>query len=260
MLPAFAHRLRNRLRRRLWETSLSAVPTAFRASAQRDETIADELTAYEKAAGLNHCAGSLPVRTLLRIESLLQGADASIETGCGKSTIFFSRIFARHRTFCLDDRNDATNSSVAYFMDCPATRLDRLETVFGPTQQTLPAYAPHAAYDLALIDGPHGFPFPELEYYYLYPHLKPGALLVVDDVNIATIGRLADFIAEDAMFDFLEVVDSTAIFRRTDAPTFDPLGDGWWAQNFNRRRADFNRDVYLRDEKRRKPFDFEGRF
>ena len=34
-----------------------------------------------------------------------------------------------------------------------------------------------------LIDGPHGYPFPEIEYFYFYPRLKPGALLVVDDIR-----------------------------------------------------------------------------
>jgi hypothetical protein len=55
-------------------------------------------------------------------------------------------------------------------------------------------------------------------------------------VHIATIGRLADFVAEDSIFDFVELFRTTAIFRRTSAPTFDPHGDGWWLQDFNRRR------------------------
>ena len=30
-----------------------------------------------------------------------------------------------------------------------------------------------------------------------------------------------------------EVVGTTAFFQRTDAETFDPLGDGWWLQGYN---------------------------
>jgi hypothetical protein len=89
---------------------------------------------------------------------------------------------------------------------------------------------------LALIDGPHGYPFPDMEYYYLYPHLDEGALLIIDDIHIATIGHLFDFLKEDEMFRLIEVVDKTAFFERTAAPIFDPYQDGWWMQNYNTRR------------------------
>ena len=237
------------------------MPAPLQPTAKRDRKVAAEIASYEKSAGAAHGAGSLPLRTLIRIENLLNGSSVvSAETGCGKSTILLSRIATRHKVFCLDDRDRNDASSVAYFMNCPATRLETIETVFGPTQSTLPSYESHAPYDLVLIDGPHGFPFPELEYYYFYPHVKAGGLLVVDDVNIPTIGRLADFISEDRMFETVEFIGATAVFRRTDAPVFDPMGDGWWLQDYNRRRADFAREIFLRDGKRRAPINFEGRY
>ncbi|MBG0796672.1 class I SAM-dependent methyltransferase [Methylocystis sp. L43] len=234
------------------------MPSPLRAEATRDKSLAAEIGDYERAFGYAHSAGSMPLRTLLRIERLLTGTEIfSAETGCGKSTIFFSRIAERHKVFCFDDRGQQA-SSVDYFMNCPATRPDRLDLVFGPTQLTLPRHEDHFRYDLVLIDGPHGFPFPELEYYYFYPHLKTDGLLVVDDIHIPTISRLADFLSEDHMFEKVEFVGSTAIFRRTDAPVFDPLGDGWWLQAFNRRRAPFSKDIYLQDGKKRAPISFEG--
>ena len=261
MIPLLVQRMHSRFRRMLWGLPISPLRSPFRSTAARGQTLASGIEAYEKTAGFAHSAGSMPIRTLTRIESLLTGRLlASAETGCGKSTIFLSRISARHKVFCLDDRDAGVGSSVAYFMDCPVTRMENVETIFGPTQATLPAYGEHADYDLVLIDGPHGYPFPELEYYYFYPHIKPDGLLVLDDIHIPTIGRLADFISEDRMFRKVEFIGSTAIFRRTDAPIFDPLGDGWWAQDFNRRRADFNKHVLLRDGKRRRPINFEGKF
>ncbi len=62
------------------------------------------------------------------------------------------------------------------------------------------------------------------------------------------------------MFEKIEFIGSTAMFRRTDEPTFDPLGDGWWEQDFNRRRVDFDKNIHLQDGKRRRPIDFEGKF
>jgi len=257
MPSSLVRKLISRVRRRLWSSPISSMPAQLRPEATRDKSLAAEISDYERTVGFAHSAGSMPLRTLLRIERLLTGTSIfSVETGCGKSTIFLSRIAERHKVFCYDDRGQEA-SSVDYFMNCPATRSDRLELVFGPTQLTLPRHEGHVPYDLVLIDGPHGFPFPELEYYYFYPHLKTDGLLIIDDIHIPTISRLADFLSEDRMFEKVEFVGSTAIFRRTDAPVFDPLGDGWWLQDFNRRRASFLKDIYLQDGKRRAPISFE---
>jgi hypothetical protein len=84
-----------------------------------------------------------------------------------------------------------------------------------------------------MIDGPHGYPFPDMEYCYLYPHVATGGLLLLDDTHIPSIGRMVEIIKAEDMFDLLEVVDNMAFFRRTEAPTLDPLGDNWWLQGYN---------------------------
>ena len=197
----------------------------------------------------NHVGGVFGTETLRRLEAILPARmERSVETGCGKSTILFSNLSDRHKVFALDDREWGGKSSVEFFFGCPLSRPDRVEFVFGPTQKTLPVHESHAPYDLIMLDGPHGYPFPELEYLSLYPHLKQGGFLIVDDVHCPTIGRLADFLAEDEMFEFIALLEATAVFRRTDAPTFDPCGDGWWAQRYNRRRVSPRRkNCYLHD-------------
>ena len=80
---------------------------------------------------------------------------------------------------------------------------------------------------LVLLDGPHGYPFPQLEYWAVYRHIRPGGLLVVDDIHIPTIWQLFEFLREEPMFELLEVVLNTAFFRRTTAPTLNPYGDCW---------------------------------
>ena len=197
----------------------------------------------------NHVGGVFGTETLRRLEVILPARmERSVETGCGKSTILFSNLSDRHKVFALDDRKWGGKSSVEFFLGCPLSRPERVEFVFGPTQKTLPVHDAHAPYDLIMLDGPHGYPFPELEYLSLYPHLKKGGFLVVDDVHCPTIGRFADFLAEDEMFECIALLEATAVFRRTDAPTFDPYGDGWWAQRYNRRRVSPRRkDCYLHD-------------
>jgi hypothetical protein len=207
----------------------------------------------------SHVAGAFSLPVLRRLESLFPTkVDRTAETGCGKSTIIFSNASSHHSVFCIDDREHGQESSINFFMDCPLTQKERVHLILGPTQITLPKHVHSAPYDVVLIDGPHGYPFPEIEYYYFYPHIREGGMLIIDDVHIATIGRLADFIAEDEMFDFVELVSTTAVFRRNSALTFDPLGDGWWKQDFNRRRIPegnaYLEPYALRDGKHRQPF------
>ncbi len=155
----------------------------------------------------------------------------SAETGSGASTLLFSHLSDRHLAFALDDGTE----SIRAVQTSPLLRPGIVTFVEGPTQLTLPAHRFDSRLQLVLIDGPHGYPFPDLEYYYLYEHLDEGALLIVDDIHIRSINNLFEFLRADDMFDLTEVVESTAFFRRTGASTFSRLGDGWWTQGYNRR-------------------------
>jgi hypothetical protein len=155
----------------------------------------------------------------------------SVETGSGASTLLLSHLSAQHTVFALD----GGSGSIANVRRSPLLRPDVVTFVEGPTQTTLPLYRFTNRLQVVLIDGPHGFPFPEMEYYHLYPHLDPGALLIVDDIDIRSVHNLFEFLRRDAMFTLDEVVQTTAFFTRTDAPVFDPLGDGWWTQHYNAR-------------------------
>ncbi len=151
----------------------------------------------------------------------------SLETGSGKSTVLFSQMSLDHRVFTLGETDSATKP-----MDHPRLRASSVTWTLGPSQQTLPR-AELPDLDLVLVDGTHAFPWVELEYATVYPHLRTGSLLIVDDIHIQTIRNMFDFLSEDPMFELLEVVETTAFFRRTDAPTFT---DGWWLQPYNKSR------------------------
>ena len=209
------------------------------------------MDAYEAWAPhyTNHNAGTFPTDVLRSIERLLPpSVSASAETGCGKSTILFSNISRHHTVFCLDDRDLGVDSSVLFFENCPVTKRDRIELILGPTQRTLPTFKHAHRYGVVMLDGPHGWPFPELEYYFFYPMIEPGGLLVLDDCNIPTLGRMADILAEDEMWHLEGFAATAIIFRRTDAPLFDPAGDGWWDQRYNRRRVSRKRNIFMPGE------------
>ena len=154
----------------------------------------------------------------------------SVETGAGKSTLFFSQVSRRHTVFAID-----IGKSLTRVKESDILSPDVVEFVEGPTQLTVPVYKFDEQVDLALIDGPHGYPFPDLEYYYFYPRIKKGGILIIDDINIPTIRKMVDIIQCDDMFDTIDVIGKTMFFRRTEAPLFDPLADGWWEQAYNKR-------------------------
>jgi Methyltransferase domain len=180
-----------------------------------------------------HGAGTFSARTFNAIARAARTLRIrnSAETGSGASTLLFSHLSEHHTVFALD----GGSGSVTNVRRSPLLRQDVVTFVEGPTQATLPQHRFSKKMQLVLIDGPHAYPFPDLEYYYLYPHLDTGALLILDDIHIPTVHTLFEFLRRDAMFHLDQVVGTTAFFTRTSAPTFDPFGDGWWQQNYNAR-------------------------
>lgn len=181
-----------------------------------------------------HGAGSLKSGVLKAIARHGQGLDlrCTAETGSGKSSLLFSHLAHRHLVFAMDDGN----GSVRRVQESPLLKPGVVEFIEGPTQKTVPAYDFSEPLQMVMLDGPHGYPFHHLEYYYVYPHLAEGGLLIVDDIDIPSIYDMYRFLKRDDMFALIDVVHTTAFFRRTAAPVFNPLADGWWLQGYNKRK------------------------
>jgi hypothetical protein len=182
-----------------------------------------------------HRAQSIPLGTLRQIERFVKdGTKNTLETGCGASTIILAAYSRSHVVFAYDDR-EHDGSSVLLAQNFPGFNAANVRWVFGPTQKTLPTWNFEAPLDFALLDGPHGYPFPDLEYFFIYPHLRQGSgVLGIDDIQIPTIHRLYEFLLADDMFELVALCGTMVFFRRTEARTFNPFGDGWWEQKFNR--------------------------
>jgi hypothetical protein len=157
----------------------------------------------------------------------------TLDTGSGITTLLLSHLAERHLVFSIDGGGSLTRARTS-----PLLRGEVVEFIEGPTQRTLSNYAFTETVQLAFIDGPHAFPYPDLEYWRIYPQLATGGVLAVDDIQIPSIRLLFNILREDPMFSLLEVVSKTAFFERTSAPTFDPYADGWWEQPYNIRRLD----------------------
>jgi hypothetical protein len=195
-----------------------------------------------------HAHGIFYYRVLSELEAILpNNMEHTAETGCGRSTILFSNISNNHTVFCIDDHDYKDQSSVLYFVESEMGVKERVRWEFGPTQETLPRYKHDCQYDCVLLDGPHGYPFPDMEYYFFYPHIKPGGYLVIDDIHIPSIGRMADILQEDAMWEFVSLISTTAVLQRTEAIQTPINGDHWWTQNYNRRRISKSMEYFLDD-------------
>lgn len=198
-----------------------------------------------------HARGSVSRRVLEAIAKHASAVRNSVETGTGRTTLLLSHLSGHHVVFTKDDRGDG--DSLAAVQNSPLLEREHVDFVVGPTQRTLLAHTFMEPLDMAVIDGPHAYPFPDLEYWAIYPHVRTEGVLAVDDVQIPTIHNLYRFLRADEMWRLLEQVDDTAFFQRTTAPLVDPFGEGWWLQGFNARpvrplgqRVRLGRDAVVR--------------
>jgi hypothetical protein len=180
-----------------------------------------------------HGAGSVSLGVLRAIARLTapRAIRNSVETGSGKTTLLLSHLSDHHTVFAYDTGNSITN-----VRSSPLFRPETVTFIEGPSQRTLPLHQFENPLDLVMLDGPHGYPFPELEYWHLYPHLAVGGLLIIDDIHVPTCYNMFEILREEEMFRLLHVEANTAFFERTEAPLHDPFGCGWWQQNYNKKR------------------------
>jgi precorrin-6B methylase 2 len=153
---------------------------------------------------------------------------SSAETGCGGSTIVLSHASDRHIAFAIEG-NDRTITELGKQTDL---RTEKVVFVDGETMDTLPGYQFECQLDLVLLDGPHAYPLPQIEFAYLFPRIKLGGWLVVDDIQIPSVYELVHFLEKESSVVLEEIAVRTAFFRKISAAEHSP--DGWALQGMNR--------------------------
>ncbi|GAB4114210.1 MAG: hypothetical protein Tsb0027_02520 [Wenzhouxiangellaceae bacterium] len=173
--------------------------------------------------------GEKPLRAIAAHMKKMEVAHTA-ETGSGQTTLLFSQLSPHHKVFTLEDNGDNSLNSIQNSEFLISKNVD---FILGPSQKTLPIHEFKEELDVVLIDGPHAYPFPDLEYYYFYRHIRKGGLLILDDIQIPNIAFMFSFISQDDMFELIDIVKTTAFFKRTEAATFPVDQDNWWKQGFN---------------------------
>jgi precorrin-6B methylase 2 len=152
----------------------------------------------------------------------------SAETGCGGSTIVLSHASDHHVAFAIE----GTDETITQLRKQSDLRTENLTIVEGESKETVPDYRFDCELDLVLLDGPHAYPLPQIEFTYLFPQVKVGGWLVVDDVHIPSVYELVHFLRKESSVVMEEIIVRTAFFRRVSAAEHGP--DGWAAQGMNR--------------------------
>jgi precorrin-6B methylase 2 len=153
---------------------------------------------------------------------------SSVETGCGGSTIVLSHASDLHIAFAVE----GTDRTITELRNQRDLRTENVIFVEGETMDTLPDYEFRGELDLALLDGPHAYPLPQIEFAYLFPRIRLGGWLVIDDIQIPSVYELFHFLKGESCVVLEEVAVRTAFFRRTNAVGHGP--DGWTSQGMNR--------------------------
>ena len=153
---------------------------------------------------------------------------ASAEAGCGGSTILLSHASNRHTAFALDGE-DRTVTELSEHSDLKRGIVTFVE---GESKTTLPAHKFESKLDLVLLDGPHAYPLPQIEFAYLFPMIRVGGWMVIDDIQIPSVHELFRFLKSDPSLRLEEIAVRTAFFRRVSAVDSGP--DGWALQGINR--------------------------
>src|SRR5882724_5303544 len=146
---------------------------------------------------------------------------SSLETGCGGSTIVLSQASGRHAAFAIE----GTDRTITELRNHKDLRAENVTFVEGETKDTLPQYQSAGEVDLVLLDGPHAYPLPQIEFAYLFPRIKLGGWLVLDDIQIPSVHELFHFLEKESFVVLEEVAVRTAFFRRIRGVEQGP--DGW---------------------------------
>jgi Methyltransferase domain len=169
---------------------------------------------------------------LLFLDKHLTKNMKTLETGAGLSTIVFALKDTNHTCIMPDAKQ--VERIKAYCTE-RALPIHNTNFIVDKSEYALPNLK-EKDYDLALIDGRHGFPAPFIDWFYMADRLKIGGLLIIDDLHIWTSELLKQFLLTEKEWNLLE--------ETTRAATFVKLAEGsqhkeWTKQNYvlNRSRA-----------------------
>lgn len=172
---------------------------------------------------------SLDGGSLRMLVGLVRPGWRVLETGCGYSTVVLAAAGCDLVTVAPSPHE---RRAIAAWCGDAGISLERTRWEEATSETTLPGLG-LGPLDLVLIDGAHAFPIPFVDWLYGAGALRPGGIVVVDDVNLPAPGMLRDFLVTDRpRWRVHAEIGNCVMFRRIgDAPLVGP-GD-WQDQAWN---------------------------
>jgi hypothetical protein len=159
---------------------------------------------------------------------------ATLETGCGYSTIVLGATGASHTTITPEPLEI---DRVKGFAADNGIEIPDQKFAVGPSSDVLPTLE-KTPLDLVYIDGAHGFPHPCVDWLHTEGRVKVGGLMLVDDVRIPACRVLHDFLmGETDVWRFEKFFADTSVFRKIAESPNNAL---WMPQRMNRGYPDFS--------------------
>ncbi len=144
-----------------------------------------------------------------------------IETGAGASTLTFLQT-APERVVSIAPDEDLRDRMLEYCAES-GIATDSLEYVLDRSERALPPMAfDNRHFDVALIDGGHGWPTVFVDFCYINMMMRRGGLLLVDDLQPHSLAELGRLLEQQQEFELIEDLGKLQVFRKTVDRRFLP--------------------------------------
>jgi hypothetical protein len=145
-----------------------------------------------------------------------------IETGAGNSTLTFLHLPIKRLVTIAPDRG-VFERIIRW---CNSHGLDRtkLDYRMRRSEVELPkvAFDERAHFDVALIDGNHGWPTVFVDFCYLNVMLRSGSLILIDDLQIYSVAELSRLLHLQPGFDLVSEVGKLQFWEKQIDDRFLP--------------------------------------
>lgn len=134
----------------------------------------------------------------------------TLETGAGYSSVLFAAAGADHTV--ITHTQAEADRILAY---CRQRNLPSLpKFVIGNSDRVLPTLTLGKPLDFAFIDGGHGFPIPQIDWYYSAKMLRVGGIVGLDDLHLPSVRQMHDFLVAEKEWQLVAQSGRTSFFRK----------------------------------------------
>lgn len=172
---------------------------------------------------------SIQRKVLYELLEIVKPHSATLETGCGYSTIAFALLSKRHTVISPFPQEHLLIKQWCREQGIPINHIDFISQ---PSQTSIHSLAADPL-DAVLIDGDHAFPVPFIDWYYTADRLVTGGYLIIDDIQIRAAKILHLFLAaEKGRWQLAKTIGKTSFFQKIASEPLDrPIA--WHQQPFN---------------------------